>query len=155
MKKMIWVGSSILFYLMISCSKIEPDFIPEKRPDTLMLRNKPLPIINFYLQGKWQLHYIYGGGCGACVNQRDQYHHYWTFDGDTRIVQEFQGVITTDTVIDWYRAKSFLGDSTYILHFLEKNGTSNAYVVDRLIKDSLVLMDDSSDPAKYYFTKIK
>lgn len=142
-------------YFFTSCSKIEPDFIPEKRPDTIVLRNKTLAIINLYLKGKWQLHYTYGGFCGACVSQRDQYHHYWTFYGDTRIVQEFQGVITTDTTIDWFHTKSFFGDSTYVLNFFEKNGAPNTYVVDRIIRDSLVLIDNSSDPAKYYFTKVK
>lgn len=97
-----------------------------------------------------------GGICGSCVSQRDQFHEYWTFDGDHQIIMESQGSKTVDTSFFWTREKCYYGDTAYVININHyANYISPRYFIDRILKDTLVIMEHNvSDPARYLFTKL-
>lgn len=154
MKKLLFICFLFLLLIQYSCSKpgINPMLV---RPDTIVLYNKSLYVINYYVKGRWQLRYMKGGICGSCISARDQYHEYWTFDGDQQITMEIQGSKKIDTSFYWTREKCYYGDTAYVMNINHTvNSNSPRYFIDKLIKDTLVIMEHNvSDPASYLFTK--
>lgn len=141
--------SPLLFFCFFQCKKQDT---PQNTPLTIILHDKPLSVIQSYIQGKWRLHYGKGGICGTCV----QYYNnvFWKFTND-RIEETYNGRSLADTTIKWIRDLGTYtnGDSTFIMNFYDKRGYPSNYVVDHIFNDTLVLHDNSSDAVFYHFSK--
>lgn len=118
------------------------------------LYDKPLSVIQSYVQGRWKCHYGKGGIAANQIQHYDNY--YWTFTSDNRVQQSYNGDLVTDTTVKWVKALGTYtnGDSTFIMSFSDKRGYPNVYVADRIVNDTLVLHDNSSDAVFYHFTKL-
>lgn len=104
---------------------------------SVILSDKPLPVIQSYIQGKWKC--IYGKG-GIAANNIQYYDDYcWTFTKDNRIVQTYKGNIVTDTTIRWVWNRGAYGDSTFIMKFYDKESVPWNYIVDNIHNDTLIL----------------
>jgi hypothetical protein len=103
-------------------------------------------VIQSYIQGKWQLQFESGGIGGSTlpVNQKI----FYTFNKN-RISIEEDGVLVTDTIIDWkYLAISVNGDSIFIM-------SPGNFMVNGIFSDTLLMHDAYiSDAFFYHFSKL-
>lgn len=141
----------ICFFIMITFSFVQCK--KEHQSINISLYDKPLSVIQSYIQGKWELHYGKGGICGNCI----QYYNnlFWVITPTNQIQISKNGSFTTDTKINWIRDKGTYtnGDSTFIMSFFDKLGYPSNYVIDKIINDTLILHENASDAVFYYFTK--
>ncbi len=123
-------------------------------PLNITLYNKPLPVIQSYIQGIWRLEYGKGGFSGGTQYLHDQ-NILWQFSPGDHIMQNYNGVIHTDTTITWIwgRGAGIGPDSTFIMKFYEKNGAPWIWFVYGIINDSLVLRQTAADGYDYHFSK--
>ncbi|RYE26634.1 MAG: hypothetical protein EOP45_03610 [Sphingobacteriaceae bacterium] len=126
-----------------------------KVPLNVTLYNKPLSVIQSNIQGNWKLQYIKGGFIANYIKYFQDENILWQFPSGTRVLQNYNGNIYTDTTISWVRD---LGvntgrDSTFILKFYDKRGYPYNYVVDGIFNDSLVIHDNANDGQHYHFSK--
>ena len=148
MKKSILILS--LFFVLLLCI-----IQCKKEPINIILYNKPLDVIQHYIQGKWRLVYGKGGICSTCIFPCDNCSV--EFTSNNKFVSK-SFVITTDTTtIHWIKGKGMYlnGDSTYIMTFIDKYGGPGSYVIDRIYYDTLIYHDNSDDPMFYYCIRSK
>lgn len=119
----------------------------------ITLYDRPLPVVQSYILGTWKLEYGKGGICGSCI----QYYQgvFWKFSPRDSIKQTYDGTVLADTVISWIwdRGTYTNGDSTYVMSFYDRQNVPWHLVVDRILNDTLILHDNSSDAVFYHFTK--
>ena len=122
---------------------------------TVTLYNQTLPVIQSHINGKWKLEYINGGFIANYYNSFHDENVIWQFSLGTRVIQNYNGNIYTDTTITWIRdlGVNTRNDSTYLMKFYSKNGNPYIYVVDRIFNDSLILRDNAVDGQDYHFSK--
>jgi hypothetical protein len=118
----------------------------------ITLHDKPLSVIQSYIQGQWELRYMKGGIATQTIQQTN---YFWQFGSKDRLTETDQGTITADTTITWKRDLGlFIGtDSTYLMNFFDKQGVPWVYVVDGIYNDTLLLHDNAVDGYFYHFTK--
>ncbi|MEO9211437.1 MAG: hypothetical protein ABI208_10080 [Ginsengibacter sp.] len=123
-------------------------------PVNIILYDKPLFVIQSYIQGSWKLQYGKGGFCGSCIQYYDS--SIWKFTNINKIIKIYGRDTIVNTTIDWVKGKgTFINDqSTYIMNFYDKWGYPSNYVVDNILNDTLILHDNSSDAVFYHFTKM-
>lgn len=142
---LIKLSLSVLF--LSSCKK---DASPS---GNIILKDKPLLVIQSHIQGKWRLKYLKGGICGGCVSWRTDTLVY-QFTQVNRIAITWYGRLFVDTSITWVRAKDTFSDSTFVMSYTDPGGVPYNYGVKGIYNDTLVLYDAyASDPASYHFTK--
>jgi hypothetical protein len=144
---------SFVFIICVSCFT---DCKKDNDAVNVTLYNKPLPVIQSYIHGKWEL--LYGKG-GFAANTVQYYQNtFWTFTPDNKIIRfnmYKDGTTDTDTTILWiHDLGSYTnGDSTFIMNFYDKYGYPNDFVVDQIFNDTLILHESASDAVFYHFTK--
>lgn len=139
----IFLGLMILISI-VQCKKNSEQL-------NISLHDKPLSVIQSYVQGNWKLQYEKGGFCATCTNYINNF--YWNFTKDNKIQQTYNNTLITDTIINWEWSKPANVDSTYIINFSDKRGIPYFYVAYEIKNDTLVLMDAGNDPVSYYLTK--
>lgn len=119
----------------------------------ITLYNKPLSVIQSCIRGKWKCLYRKGGFSANVVQYYNDY--YWTFTTDNKVIQLSKGDTVTNATIKWVWDMGTYtnGNSTFILSFYDKLGYPFDYVVDRILNDTLILHDNSSDAVFYHFIK--
>ena len=145
---------SILFFLIVVlCCSVQCKKDSNTVPRTIILYDKPLFIIQPYIQGNWKLHY----GKGGIVSTMIQYYNntFWNFTSGNKIKASYNGIITADATIRWYHDVGTYtnGATTFILSFSDKQGVPWNYVVERIYNDTLILHDNAVDAVFYHFTK--
>lgn len=139
---------SLILFCFIQCKKNTNERV------NIKLKNKPLGEIKLAIQGKWQLHYSYGGITGnirqnhtnSFIELKPTNSIYWD-DNNNLIVKD---------LIRWKRKIDMVGDSTFIMSFCEMRGAiCYAYScgVQGIRNDTLILYDDATDPDGYYLTR--
>lgn len=134
--------------ILITCDKEDPKI-------NIILRDKPLEVIQSYVQGKWILNKITGGictTCGAPIKNNP-----YMIISDNQIVLGNDVGIVVDTVIVWQKISYPSGnDSTYLLSYQAEKYYAFPinYIVDRIENNDLILIDYSSDPFYYFYSKI-
>src|SRR5947208_6830486 len=90
----------------------------------IILYDKPLFLIESFIQGTWKLQYEKGGICSICVNHFEYKNFQWQFGSGNKIRQTFENIIITDTVITWKKDIGYYtnGASTYNMNFYDKRG---------------------------------
>lgn len=120
----------------------------------MKLKDKPLSEIKAAIQGKWQLHYSYGGITG---NIRQNYtNSFIEFKPTDSIYWNDNNNLIVADKIQWNRRRDMIGDSTYIMSFCEIRGNicyPYSWGVQSIRNDTLILYDDATDPDSYYLTK--
>ena len=138
----------IFLFCSIQCRK-------EHNGLTITLYDKPLPVIQSYIQGKWKLDYTKGGICGSCIYP-DTNQSYLILSPDRFVFGNNLAGVVVDTVIYWKRDKDIFNDSTYLLTFYHSQWYGPfplIYIVDGIHNDTLRLIDNASDPFYYYYSK--
>jgi hypothetical protein len=135
----------LLAILLPHCKKSTPGL-------NITLYDKPLSVIESYINGKWNLRYLQGGLALQTIQQSD---YFWEFRNGNRIKVNVYDVTITDTVINWVRDAGLLinGDSTYLLELPDNRTLPGVYVVDGIFNDTLVLHDNAVDGFYYHFTR--
>jgi hypothetical protein len=116
------------------------------------LFDKPTGTIENYIQGKWRLHYMFGGICG-CPLDRTQFGEYYEFLPGRRLIYTFQGSVEFDTYYTWTTYQ--FNPSDYV-HKLLTYETYYSFEVEKIVNDTLVLVEPSlnnPDNLYYYLTK--
>jgi hypothetical protein len=119
----------------------------EKQSANITLYDKPLPVIQYYITGKWKLEYAYGGLCAG--KYIDIYNSYMILSPDHIIAgnDSFGAVVNTNIV--WVRAKTLYNFSTYLLNY----SSSEYKIVYQIKNDTLVILDNADDGYSYFYTK--
>jgi len=146
----IFIVSIIAILFFSQCKKNSPPKPISKDSTYVILHDKPLSIIQSYINGNWELRYEEGTNFAGIFPQTD---FFWRFGAVDSIKVIYHGNIVTDTTITWIREKDALADSTFTINFHDKLGYPYTYIVDGIYNDTLVLFDDASDYMIYHFTK--
>lgn len=145
MKKLSFLFSASVFLVVIilfsQCKK-------EHTPLNITLFDKPLPVIQSYVDGKWKLQYSKGGICGTCV-WPVKHNPYLTLSSDRFVFENDSAGVIVDAPIVWKRVP-WGSDSTYLLSY---KYTSGYFFVEGINNDTLTLRDYASDPFYYYYTR--
>jgi hypothetical protein len=121
-------------------------------PLNVILYDKPIPLIEYYVNGEWNLKYAYGG----LVAQKhvDTVNTQLSLKSNhIEIRNDLQGVIV-DTTYNW--VKQDIGNDEYIflLTYYWRGNVFPEYIFfDRIKCDTLILRDYMSDGYTYYYTK--
>lgn len=149
MKKfqLIFILISIILCLM-QC-KLEE--IPSSN---IILYDKPLNTIKCNIQGKWELIYAKGGYCGSCISYCD--HCTVEFTSDNKFISNTFALTTDTTSIHWVRDLGTYtnGLETYLMTFHDIHGVPWGYVIERIINDTLIYHDNTSDAMFYHFIRL-
>ena len=142
----------LILFCFAQCKK-------EYTPLTITLYDKPLGTIQSYIQGKWRLHYMFGGICGSCKYDREIYNEYYEFLPNRRITYTYQNSMLADTTYKWitYQANS-LDYVHNIIEYYDKGLVPYHFEVDKIINDTLVLAQpflNNPDYMLYFLTKSK
>jgi len=118
----------------------------------ITLHDKPLSVIQSYIQGKWELRYEHGGISTQTIPQTN---FFWEFSTKNRVTEYYHGAIIADTSINWVRDLGLFiaPDSTFVMNFFDKQGVPWVYIVDGIYNDTLLLHDNAVDGFYYHFTK--
>ena len=151
MKKLFFILRGLpflaIFFCFTQCKK-------ELNSSNIILYNKPLSVIQSCIQGKWKCLYGKGGISANMVQYYDDY--YWTFTSDNKVIQVYKGNTLADTTINWIwdTGTYTSGDSTFTMKFYDNQNVPWVYVIDRIVNDTLILHDNSSDAVFYHFIKL-
>lgn len=145
--KILLLITTIVFF-MAGCKKNDT-------PINIKLKNKPLPVIKEAIQGKWQLHYAYGGWTGHY--RKNFTNSFITFGENDTIFWMDSTWRRVDTVIQWKRIQDFVdhSDSTFLMSFYDTYGYPYSWIVDGIYRDTLLLVDYGPDGMGYYLTRKK
>ncbi len=145
-KKLTIISLLIACFCFVNCKKTND-------PLNIVLYDKPLSVIQANIEGKWKLQYTYGG---FLVSKYPAKHNSYIILKPAHIVigNDSAGVVV-DAEIRWQRAKNYFNDSTYLLTYSYTPGYAfpYMYIVDRIKSDTLILIDNASDPFYYFYTK--
>ena len=158
MKKVSFIPLSMLTlmtcFCYFRCKKGENfDCKGRNTPSNIVLYNKPLPVIQCTIQGKWKC--VYGKG-GIAVNTIQYYDgFYWSF-ANNKIIQIYNGDTIANNSIKWVwdRGTYTNGENTFTMKLYDKENVPWVYVVDRILDDTLILHDYSSDAVFYHFIRL-
>ena len=143
---------SILFLLFSSigagCKKDNEELL-----HNITLHDKPLPVIQKYITGKWKLQYQIGGIAGG--KYIDIYNTYMNLTPNHIIIGNDLNGIVIDTTIVWKRDLIGTNEYTYLMGYPNPGWqTPTYYVVNQIKNDTLIIMDyNVSEGYTYYYYK--
>lgn len=157
MKKLSFIPLSILYLMALLCfSQCKKEKSPPiAKKSNIVLYNKPVEVIQGYIQGKWRLQYAYGGICGTCKYNKEAYNEYYEFGPNLKIVQTSQDSVLATATYKWVDYQ--MGPSDNIHHIIEYGGAFQFEAV-KIINDTLVLATPflgNPDYQLLYLTKSK
>jgi hypothetical protein len=114
----------------------------------IVLHDKPLPLIEECIRGKWKLQYSIGGFSVMKVSAK--YNQYMNLNSSHIVIGNDSAGVVVDTRIYWKRTTDIFNDRTYLLTSYQY---SISLIVDRIYNDTLILGDNANDGFSYYYTK--
>ena len=145
--KRFFLNSSFFLTILIAigfsqCKK-------EPKPLNVALYDKPVNVIQSYIQGKWKVQYGKGGFIGNWIQFYQNV--FYEFGSGSRVKITNTGIAITDTTIEWNKEKGIFVevDSIYTMKFYDKLGYPNVLVPSKIYNDTLILHDYSSDAMFY------
>jgi hypothetical protein len=119
----------------------------------ITLYDKPLSVIQSFIQGSWKLQYIKGGFVANFVYYpTDSTFNLYSTLGPTRIVFKNAARVTLDTTIAWVYIP-YRGDSSYAMAFHDYGGVPYTLGAFEMVADTLVLYQPADDGQYFYYTK--
>jgi hypothetical protein len=146
----VWITICILTFS--SCRHDESEPIPKNNTISIMLYNQPLDTIKHYTQGKWKLHYSYGG---ISAHKEMEKHNAYMVLNPTHIIigNDLTGIVV-DTSVVWKREMDIFGDSTFLLSYSWSGYLWPEHLVVSQIKyDTLIINENVYDGITFYYTK--
>ncbi len=155
------IGSLFMLIIELGCNK-EPIKKNNEGTDTsvtITLWNKPLPVIQSYIKGHWNLQYTMGGFTGGIWF--DKYNEYMILSSDRIILGNDAVGIYVDTAIIWVRAEYYSSnDSTFFLCYNPNKYSGHTYspnfgreIVYAIKNDTLIILDDGVDGFYFFYSK--
>lgn len=136
----------IIIFCMVTCKKTN-------EPLNIILYNKTLSTIQSSIQGKWRLQYTKGGFCSTCIfPPTDSSFLLNIILAPERVSFGNSVRQTLDTTITWLRT-SGIPDSTFVMHFFDKNGIPFNIGAYKIYNDTLILYQPFPDGQSFYFNK--
>ena len=113
----------------------------------ITLHDKPLPVIQKYITGKWRLQYAFGGlWAHKVINTNNSY----MILSPDHITKGNDSGIIVDTTLVWVKTEIGTNDFTYLFSYPP---SSISYIVDQIKNDTLVITQYLSDGFTFYYTK--
>lgn len=119
----------------------------------ISLHDKPLAVIQSYVQGSWKLHHEEGGFCGPCIfyPKDSTFNLYLTLTPE-RIILRNAARVTVDTTTNWVYA-NISGDKTFIMNFRDRSGAPIVLGAREIVNDTLVIYQPGPDGLYFYYVK--
>lgn len=134
----------LLFLFLLSCNK-------ESNTAKGKLKNKSLAAIRSKIQGRWQLHYTYGGITGHI--RQDFINSFMEFKPNDSISWILDNTLWINDKINWINTTDIFHESTYIISCEDFRTYPYTWIVDGIYNDTLILISNGSEPDKYHLTK--
>jgi len=127
--------------LFTTCLDINSDPV---NPITMTLYDKPLDTIKKYIEGKWRIVVVKGGGAGIymCYNN-----FYAEFTSDNKLITNVYMTETDTFLIDWVE-QYYEGITTFRI---ELDKSSFKYIIREIKNDSLIYHDALVSAELYYY----
>lgn len=154
MKKLQILSFFTLISILFCFSNCKKNVSPFIRESNIELYNKPLYLIQAYIQGNWKFQYAKGGICGSCIFPSKK-NEYMIINSNKIVFGDDSAGVVLDTKIYWKRDNTIFNYSTYLLTYYYPSGAGPfpvAYIVNRYHNDTLELIDNANDPIYYYYT---
>lgn len=136
----------ILVFLLLACKK-------DNAPLNIKLKDKPLAVIKSHIQGRWQLHYTFGGFTG---NFRQNFtNSSIEFKPTDFIYGTDNDTVWVNNKINWISTTDIFNEATYIMSFNDLRGYPFNWIVDGIYNDTLIFTSNAIEPDSYYLTKEK
>lgn len=145
---------NILLLVIVSAFAVGCKKDADVKSGTVLLRDLPLNEAKKELLGNWKIHYRHGGITGNIkTTLNDSYFRvlsndsiYLTFDNDLFAADKAHFERRKTTNFSW---------SSSMLHFNAFGGSAYTWLIDMKIGDTLVLVDDATNPDAYFMTKVQ
>jgi hypothetical protein len=143
----------LLFLLSISVTALKCNKDDETDQSKInFLREKSLTEIKRQLVGNWKIHHRYGGFTGNIK---------------TDLEGSFFKLLSNDSIFVTFNSQSYVADKTnfkrkqtefgytaWAIEFKTLSGIGDEWIADYMIRDSLVLVKNSTHPDAFTMTKI-
>lgn len=106
----------------------------------IILYDKTTIVTQSYIQGKWRVHYYYGGICGSCKQDMEMYNDYFEFKKNNGVVFTFQNMATADTAYQFTEYQQNSSDYIHnVIKFYTRSGSPYSLEVNKIKNDTLIL----------------
>lgn len=120
-------------------------------PLNIVLYDKPLGVIQSYIQGSWKLEYEKGGICGCIFPAKDSFFLYAILKPE-RIIFKNAFSVTVDTTINWIYHNA-TSDSTWVMNWYDRSGIPYNFGAREIRNDTLVLYQPGPDGVYFYYSQ--
>ncbi len=122
-----------------------------------LLKNKPLDSIRYYINGKWQLRFIFGGSVSERFYPEHSFVEFLYNTTSNQDIIKFYSDISTDFIIKrvyWNKQAITPIDSTYAYNYYT-NGVNIWKIIYALRNDTLITQENASNGFFNVFTKVR
>lgn len=119
----------------------------------IYLRNKSLAEIKSTINGRWKAHYMYGGMTGRVRYELED--SYFMFLPNDSIYITLSNEANTADKAAFERKETIYNYTAWFCKFTLLNGYKNELIIDMKVKDTLVLVQNVTDPFAYFMTKVE
>lgn len=153
MKLLLLILGGVLLCMLAGSSACKKDKPVVINSDTGMvfLRDASLSQVRFAMKGNWKIHHMYGGLSGR--QKIDLQDTYLSFLSNDSVYITVASQREAADKVKFLRKKTEFGYSAWCMKFNYLSGIPEEWVVDYLLKDSLVLVQNNPDPFGYTLTK--
>jgi hypothetical protein len=147
-KTLLLFAIMLLLFYLLACKK-EKQLV---HYSTITLWDKPLSVIQSYIEGKWKLQYTYGGFSVQKYIDTDS--SYIILSPEHIIMGNFSLGIFLDTTINWVRTDIGSKEYTYLLRYSRSDYPfPENLIIMQMKNDTLIMRDYEDDGYSYYYTK--
>ena len=153
MKTTILKISFIFLFLSLIGAGCEKEHENEQQNVNITLYDKPLDVIQHYINGNWKLQYQIGGIAGS--KYVDKYNSYINLTPDHIIMENDLYGAVIDTTIVWKRILLEANVYTYLMGYPHPGSQYPTYfIIGQIKNDTLIITDyNVSDGFTYYYSK--
>lgn len=125
-----------------------------KKPGEIVyLRDKSLSEIKSEVLGNWKIHYRYGGISGNIKTQLPN--SYFKVLANDSVYLTFNNILFAKDKAIFNRTATIFNYSAYTINFAGVTGGFYSWIVDYKMKDTLVLVDNATNPDGYSMTRVQ
>ena len=116
----------------------------------ISLRDKPVAEAKAYARGSWTIHYTFGGLTGGMKTV--------TPNSSMRLLANDSLYLTFNNqafaadLVDFERDETIFGYSSVLMKFTAQNNVAHDWSIDSKKGDTLVLVQNSTEPVSFYMT---
>jgi hypothetical protein len=125
----------------------------EPAEESVSLRDKPVAEAKGFVQGHWKIHYIYGGLTGNMKTVIP--HHYLDLLPNDSIYLRVNNQLFAADKAGFVCEGTIFGYTAVQMRFKSLSGIDHAWVIERQKDDTLVLVNNATEPDSYFMTKVE